>query len=650
MAIALRPYQVAAIKAFYESVRQGQRSIMLCAPTGAGKTLTALALFEHLTEHGKSANFVVDRTVLLQQTSDVFVQFKIPHGVVSGGETWGRREKLQIVSAQSARSRGIDLTQADLTVVDEAHVIHNYVARQIMDGGRWLGLSASPFRAGLADLYQGVVNVETTDKLVEQGWLAPLKFYCGVTVEPGKRTSVGEYDPKETGENALAVVGDLVKEWEEKTREHFGAGVKTIVFANTVTDAEGIAERFQAAGHDFRALSYQTPDGEKTDMIDALRRGRIMGLVSCEMLQRGFDVPDIMCGIDAHPWRKSLSAVVQQAGRAMRPAPGKEFALWLDAACNILRFRDRLFGFWGQGCNELIPRDNVAGPDNPDREDAVCPACTAILFGPRCRECGWEKPEPLRSEGPGESGTICIDGKLVPLEPGDPREHVVRVGKKDYEIPPPARGWLELCALAKESGKGPEQAQRWCQANFHKMYGRFARNRFDPGQHYPSASDAVFFAVQHSIKLWLDARTPGRRVVRPRGRAARRCLGGRVRERAAGRDRRGRPGRDPRLRRARLHQQHRDPCPARRREEPPPAGRQAGALRVVRTRQPGADDHLLRPDARDPRDRGGRPRRAGGLSAGVMVEGRRGGRPSTFCPVRPSATPTTMRCGAPRRP
>lgn len=73
MAIELWPYQVAAIKAFYATVAGGHRSIMLCAPTGAGKTLTALALFEHLTEHGKSANFVVDRTVLLKQTSNVFI-------------------------------------------------------------------------------------------------------------------------------------------------------------------------------------------------------------------------------------------------------------------------------------------------------------------------------------------------------------------------------------------------------------------------------------------------------------------------------------------------------------------------------------------------------------------------------------------------
>ena len=268
MAVELRPYQVAAIKAFYESVRLGQRSIMMCAPTGAGKTLTALALFEHLIEHGKSANFVVDRTVLLKQTSSVFIANRIMHGVVSGGETWGRREKLQIVSAQSARARGIDLTQADLTVVDEAHVIHDYVARQIKEGGRWLGLSASPFRAGLADLYESVINVETTDKLIEQGWLAPLKIYCGVTVEPGKRTSAGEYDLHESGANVLAVVGDLVKEWEWKTDEHFGEGVKTLVFANTVADAEGIAEQFQAAGHDFYALSYQSSEDEMSIGIE----------------------------------------------------------------------------------------------------------------------------------------------------------------------------------------------------------------------------------------------------------------------------------------------------------------------------------------------------------------------------------------------
>ena len=513
MAIDLRGYQAAAINAFYARVREGQRSVMLCAPTGAGKTIIALGLFEHLVKHGKLANFIVDRTPLLQQTSTRLGEFHIPHGVASGTETWGRTEKIQVVSAQSARARRIDLGAADLNVVDEAHIQHRYVTEAIRAGGRWLGLSATPFTKGLADLYQSVVNVETTDQLIHEGWLAPLKIYCGVEIATPKKSSTGEYDVNDAAEKTKEVVVDILTEWEEKTEQHFGGPMKTICFANTVGDAEAIAREFRAAGYDFHVVSYMMSQGEKDELIEAHRKGEILGLISPEALQRGYDVDDIMVGIGAHKWRKSLSAVVQEAGRAMRPAASKDFALWLDCAGNIRRFRERLFDFWATGCEELVPLDSTPGPDEPGRE-AVCPKCQALMMGPRCRECGWSKPAPQRTPGEATLGTICVNGKLVLLEEGDPRQHVVRIGRTDHELPPPPRGWQELCAIAQSAGKDKDRGQSWCQRFYKEMYGDFRYARFKPEQHYPAASPDMLRAVEHSTHLFVEAKKRERKRAR----------------------------------------------------------------------------------------------------------------------------------------
>jgi hypothetical protein len=56
----------------------------------------------------------------------------------------------------------------------------------------------------------------------------------------------------------------------------------------------------------------------------------IHGLIACDILTKGFDVPDVMIGVSARPYTKSLSAHIQQMGRVMRPSEGKTFALWLD--------------------------------------------------------------------------------------------------------------------------------------------------------------------------------------------------------------------------------------------------------------------------------------------------------------------------------
>ena len=497
----LRPHQIAAIKSFYDAKRAGHRSQIFCLPTGAGKTYCAMEIISHLVKFDKRVNFLVDRDVLVRQTSSEFQRNGIRHGVAAGANTFGRHEAVQVISQQTATSRALPLNHADLNIIDECHVSHRYVASKIKQGGNWLGLSASPFRKGLAELYSNVINVTTTDRLVQEGWLSPLKIYCGVPIEVSKKTNSGEYDVEAAAEATMAIIGDIVQEWEEKTNEHFGGPVKTIVFSNSVADGEELARQFQARGHDFRAVSYLTEQEEKNDLIAMLRDGEIMGIISCMMLQRGFDVPDILCGIDAHPWRKSLSSVVQQCGRGMRIAPDKEYCLWLDPAQNLLRHKDRVMDFWMNGLDELVPMDNVAGEDQPDRNRGVCPKCKSILTGSACLQCGWERPVPTHGGIPMD-GPDVVNGKLIALDLKADKPLKVQVGKKLYQVPPPLQGWNEICFLAQAYGKD----QRWCQAQYRNLYGEFRRARYDPANHYPPSTMDLRAAIDHSKKLYVERR------------------------------------------------------------------------------------------------------------------------------------------------
>jgi DNA repair protein RadD len=63
---------------------------------------------------------------------------------------------------------------------------------------RVIGLSATPFSKGMADLYTNLVNVCTTNELVDDGFLVPLQMYAARAVDmTGAKTVAGEWSEKE---------------------------------------------------------------------------------------------------------------------------------------------------------------------------------------------------------------------------------------------------------------------------------------------------------------------------------------------------------------------------------------------------------------------------------------------------------------------
>jgi DNA repair protein RadD len=72
-------------------------------------------------------------------------------------------------------------------------------------------------------------------------------------------------------------------------------------------------------------------------MIKALGTGELQVLTNCGLISEGLDVPNVSAAILLRP-TKSLALHLQQVGRALRPAPGKERALILDHAGNTFRF------------------------------------------------------------------------------------------------------------------------------------------------------------------------------------------------------------------------------------------------------------------------------------------------------------------------
>ena len=391
---SLRDYQVESVSDLRLSLAAGHIRQILCAPTGSGKTVIAAHLIHQvLKKPKKRVIFIADMQALIKQTSERFTEFGIPHGVLMGESTYGRNERIQICSAQTLERRDI-WPEADLIIVDEAHTLRKAILEYIVRLNKpTIGLTATPFSDGLGKTYSNIINAQTTDQLIEQGWLVPLKVYCATQVDmTGATVNAGEWSGTAVSERVIPIVGDIVSDWVAHTMKVFGHPVKTLVFSATVADGAELCRQFQAAGYRFEQISYR--DGASSDTraqkIRDFREGRIDGLISCEALAKGFDVPDALCLISARPYRKSLAAHIQQIGRIMRSSPGKEFGLVLDHAGNYLRHAYATEAFWAEGCSTLDDSDlerlrQTGEKEESDREckcgfvmpktARVCPAC-----------------------------------------------------------------------------------------------------------------------------------------------------------------------------------------------------------------------------------------------------------------------------------
>lgn len=456
--LELRDYQEAILGKLRQAFIEGHKSVVLVAPTGAGKTEMAMALLGATADKGNRAAMILDRIVLCNQTSARLDSYGMNHGVMQAGH-WRFRpgERIQVCSAQTLEKRG-SMPGMKLLIVDECHNTRKQTVEFIKNnpGIMVVGLTATPFTKGLGKIYSSVVSAITTSELVSMGMLAPLRVYIAKEIDmAGAKKVAGEWSSAEAEERGIKITGDVVAEWVKKTHEVFGRPRKTVVFAAGVKHAADLAQKFTDAGYNFLSLSYKDDDEFKAEAIKEFSKpdSSIVGLIATDILTKGFDVPDVMIGISARPFTKSLSSHVQQMGRVMRAHPDKQFALWLDHSGNYLRFADDWEDIYANGVSELDDGKEKPKkePTEREKEAAKCPRCNAFWPGraDACACCGFVRPQRNDvTERPGELAEYSPSGKKLP-------------GREERQA-----FFSELCGVAQERG----YKRGWA---FHKYREKF---------------------------------------------------------------------------------------------------------------------------------------------------------------------------------
>ena len=156
--------------------------------------------------------------------------------------------------------------------------------------------NATPFTKGLGKIYTNVVLGSTTETLVINKWLSPLKVYIAKQIDmKGAKKIAGEWSADVVTERGMLLTGDIVQEWIKKTHEIFGKPEKTIVFCAGVAHGQDLVKQFAEKGYNFVSVSYKDNSEFKRQTIEDFSKPdtTIHGLIATDILTRGFDVPDV---------------------------------------------------------------------------------------------------------------------------------------------------------------------------------------------------------------------------------------------------------------------------------------------------------------------------------------------------------------------
>ena len=112
---------------------------------------------------------------------------------------------------------------------------------------------------------------------------------------------------------------------------------RTVVFCVSVKHAETMAELFRNKGVSVAAVSGKMNSFERNRILTRFAQGEIKVLCACDLLNEGWDCPETEILFMARPTMSKM-LYMQQLGRGMRKASGKEELMVFDFVDNASRF------------------------------------------------------------------------------------------------------------------------------------------------------------------------------------------------------------------------------------------------------------------------------------------------------------------------
>ena len=318
-----------------------------------------IALLYHATGTGKTVTAVMDakrcggRTLFLAHTQELVNQAADTFGTLWPEVTVGRymesiKEPEAHVVCGSVQSVALHLEDFredafSYLIVDEAHHAAADTYQKILayfHPAFTLGLTATPERTddnrAILDIFKNTAHKLDIQTAVEIGELVPIRcirIHTNIDLTRVRFNSV-QYNIRDLESKIYVPERNrlIVDTWLQYVRDK-----RTVVFCASVRHAEQIAELFRQAGVSAAAVSGGMKPAERREFQDRFVRREIPVLCACDLLNEGWDCPEIEVLFMARP---TMSRVLytQQLGRGMRLFPGKESLMVFDFVDNASQY------------------------------------------------------------------------------------------------------------------------------------------------------------------------------------------------------------------------------------------------------------------------------------------------------------------------
>lgn len=397
--IKLRDYQEQCLNEIRREVRKNNNRVVLCAPTGAGKTIMFTAMVQSHLAKGGRALILTDRVELLKQANGAFAKFGLDPEDIKAGYKPDLSKNCHVAMVETLHRRAEKystfLNSRTLVIIDEAHrTAFNKLFQYFSNSCVVIGATATPYRKGnqpsMDESYQAIVQPVDTPDLIDKGFLSNAKSY-GVDIDlKGVKKKGGDYD---TGEMAERFSENKVYAGVIENYNRITPGQKAIAFASNIESSKELTAKMVAAGLPAKHLDSGMSKTEREEILDWFDKSPNGILCNIGILTTGFDQPDIKVVI-LYRATTSLPLFLQMVGRGSRVCDGKDGFTILDFGNNIKKHNFwESYREWGLQ-KEARRKEQASSVKNCPKCDALVTISTSI-----CGYCGYEwKKTPKQKE------------------------------------------------------------------------------------------------------------------------------------------------------------------------------------------------------------------------------------------------------------
>ncbi len=349
--------QVGFITNLKKILEAGQDRALLISATGTGKTYASAFAMRELGF--KRVLFLVHRGQLARQTKKSYEKVfakSVSMGLVGAG--YDEYEADYVFATVQTLNRDEHLLQYDkmafdCIVMDEAHHVPAQTYQKIMKHFTprlWLGMTATPDKRddhmegrNVYELFGHQIAYEIRlQQAMEENLLCPFHYF-GIT----DLSVIGDPDGEGGRDFSMLTCDERVRHIIDQADYYGYSGdkVKGLIFCSSIRETEELSTKFNAqinpsTGQKFRtiALNGSASEAERQEAFERLAKNEedaaadrepLDYIFSVEILNEGVDIVEVNQVIMLRPTQSPI-VFIQQLGRGLRKADGKEYVVILD--------------------------------------------------------------------------------------------------------------------------------------------------------------------------------------------------------------------------------------------------------------------------------------------------------------------------------